>query len=379
MAGMTMNGFLTDCWYVGCPSSELRPGRQVRRLVLGEPVLFGRTQDRQPFALRDVCPHRLVPLSAGRQVDTGGAPTVECPYHGWRFGTDGVCRTIPSLTDADGVDPARIRVRRYPVTERHGLVFVHVADSEGGGADPAIAPPELGDQLGRTVFSASCELGLHMDEVVSMLLSPVVAIGRTAAGAARPGASGGRGQDRREPVEPCAPLEANTLMEPMGLGWVMAGVPAMPRSLGLRTALGNGVRGETIFQLPGFICEHLRTDSAGLSMLSCLTPEGPERTRITRFGWWSGRGLGALALPMVRRAMRRRFEQDIATLTAASRQGTGTGTGTGQCTREGTGGRDRGCGPDWYDALKRSWLQARRDDRPFVNPIAPPSEQDTSA
>ncbi|MEM9917791.1 MAG: Rieske (2Fe-2S) protein, partial [Bacteroidota bacterium] len=30
-------------------------------------------------------------------LEIQGETTLECPYHGWRFGTDGVCRLMPSL------------------------------------------------------------------------------------------------------------------------------------------------------------------------------------------------------------------------------------------------------------------------------------------
>ena len=54
-----------------------------------QPIVVGRTESGEAFALRDICPHRLVPLSAGKMKDTDGEPTVECPYHGWVFHTDG--------------------------------------------------------------------------------------------------------------------------------------------------------------------------------------------------------------------------------------------------------------------------------------------------
>jgi len=63
------DGFLTDSWYLGAASKELRPGQQFRRIILGQPVMLGRTKAGEAFALRDVCPHRLVPLSEGKQVE----------------------------------------------------------------------------------------------------------------------------------------------------------------------------------------------------------------------------------------------------------------------------------------------------------------------
>jgi phenylpropionate dioxygenase-like ring-hydroxylating dioxygenase large terminal subunit len=93
-------GFLRDIWYFAALSGDLKPGKLQRYEVLGEPILLGRTRAGAVYALRDVCPHRAAPLSAGRLVaDAQGEALVECPYHGWRFRTDGVCAAIPSLVD----------------------------------------------------------------------------------------------------------------------------------------------------------------------------------------------------------------------------------------------------------------------------------------
>ena len=45
--------------------------------------------------------------------------TVQCPYHNWRYGVDGLCSHILA---GDPI-PAAARQRSYPVVERHGLVF----------------------------------------------------------------------------------------------------------------------------------------------------------------------------------------------------------------------------------------------------------------
>src|SRR3954464_12264946 len=108
-------GFLTDIWYFAALSADLKPGTLKRHEILGEPVLLGRGRKGELFALRDICPHRASPLSAGRIVgEPGGGESVECPYHGWRFRADGVCSAIPSLVDGQDLDPGKIRVRRYP-------------------------------------------------------------------------------------------------------------------------------------------------------------------------------------------------------------------------------------------------------------------------
>src|SRR5262245_31703869 len=93
-------GFLTDIWYFAALGSRVKRGAMARVEIMGEPVLIGRSRAGQVFALRDICPHRAAPLSAGRLTrEADGAESVECPYHGWRYGLDGGCRAIPSLVD----------------------------------------------------------------------------------------------------------------------------------------------------------------------------------------------------------------------------------------------------------------------------------------
>jgi phenylpropionate dioxygenase-like ring-hydroxylating dioxygenase large terminal subunit len=142
--GITDEGYLTDSWYLAAPSARLKPGTQERLMILGEPVVVGRTPAGEAFALRDICPHRLVPLSAGRQIETKGEWTLQCPYHGWRFGTDGGCRLMPSLTEDSPYDPTKVKVRRYPVHEANGAVYLYVAHDPRSLAPPAVPPPSFG-------------------------------------------------------------------------------------------------------------------------------------------------------------------------------------------------------------------------------------------
>jgi len=93
-------GFLYDLWYFADLGAALKPGRLQRYEILGQPILLGRTRAGQVYALRDICPHRAAPLSAGKLVDEPGnhgsarAESVQCPYHGWRFATADECGPI---------------------------------------------------------------------------------------------------------------------------------------------------------------------------------------------------------------------------------------------------------------------------------------------
>ena len=130
--------FLRDLWYMPALASSLGPGQMRREMLLGEPVVLGRLKDGALFALRDICPHRGVPLSAGRIVDG----SVECPYHGWRFKQDGQCSKIPSLTGHEDLKAESIKVRAYPVREQDGLIWVYMAARPG--SEPRNQPPRPG-------------------------------------------------------------------------------------------------------------------------------------------------------------------------------------------------------------------------------------------
>ena len=170
--GLTAEGWLTDSWYLACVSAELKPGQQIRRIVLGQPLVLARTAGGDVFALRDICPHRLVPLSAGRQVETDGEATLECPYHGWRFGADGVCKHMPSLTGAEPYDPGKVKVRRYPVHEANGAVFVFVSDNPRFDGEPDVPAPEFGALPATPKFIIEDVFNAHMDDAVVGLMDP---------------------------------------------------------------------------------------------------------------------------------------------------------------------------------------------------------------
>src|SRR5258708_10632242 len=61
------------------------------------------------------CAHLGADLGCGTVV----GDTLQCPFHSWRYGADGVCTSIPHAAQI----PAFARLRTYPVVERHGSVF----------------------------------------------------------------------------------------------------------------------------------------------------------------------------------------------------------------------------------------------------------------
>jgi len=108
---------VTRAWYVVCWSHELGT-KPIGRQLWGKPIVVFRGEGGRVGAAFDRCPHRNVPLSKGRVVDG----TLECPYHGWRFATDGACKHIPGLANDD--ERQGRRAVALPAREAQGCVWV---------------------------------------------------------------------------------------------------------------------------------------------------------------------------------------------------------------------------------------------------------------
>ncbi len=94
-------------------------------------------------AFKDVCPHRLVPLSEGR---INGVGQLECPYHGWSFDGEGTCRHIPQMGEESRAESRRTQCGSLPTATGQGLLFVWSGNPSA--ADPSALPlvPVLEEQ-----------------------------------------------------------------------------------------------------------------------------------------------------------------------------------------------------------------------------------------
>lgn len=102
-------------------SCELRkPGDFKTVEVAGIPVLLVRNREGAVHALLNACTHRGAAVASG----CGSAARFTCPYHGWTFAQDGDLVGIASSTDFGAVDKAALAMKRFPVTERAGLIWV---------------------------------------------------------------------------------------------------------------------------------------------------------------------------------------------------------------------------------------------------------------
>ena len=159
-------------WYPAVRADALKPGKMTTALLLGIPLVLGRKNDGAVFAMRDLCPHRGIPLSAGRF----DGETVMCKYHGWRFEPcGGQCREIPSLTQVDTLDATRIYATSYPCVEKDGYAWVYVPPAGAGRVDVSKLPdvpnvPKFGKRFRTAHLTAY--LPCNVDHGIIGLMDP---------------------------------------------------------------------------------------------------------------------------------------------------------------------------------------------------------------
>jgi len=131
---------LTGFWYRALPADHVHRNQLEKVMLLEIPLVIGRDRQGQPFALRDACPHRGMPLHCGRF----DGENLECGYHGWQFDVhDGQCQLIPSLTADQKLRVDRIYAGSYPCEAQDGFIWVYIPEASGqstGVAKPAEAP-----------------------------------------------------------------------------------------------------------------------------------------------------------------------------------------------------------------------------------------------
>ncbi|MFP6746386.1 MAG: aromatic ring-hydroxylating dioxygenase subunit alpha [Alphaproteobacteria bacterium] len=93
--------------------------------LLGERLLLFRDGGGGLGLIDRHCPHRGVDLCHGRLEDDG----LRCPFHGWKFATDGRCLEQPGEPEGSR-SYEKIRAIAYPVVEKNGIVFAFLGQGE---------------------------------------------------------------------------------------------------------------------------------------------------------------------------------------------------------------------------------------------------------
>ncbi len=145
---------LHDHWYIACETKELRD-KPLSRTIFDLAIAIYRDANGRPAALLDRCAHRNMALSLGKVVDG----CLECPYHGWRYDSEGQCKVVPSL-GPEGAIPSSIHVRSFTCAERDGYVWIYCGEKEPAGQPfslPHVEEPGWTTFRMKTRFPASVE------------------------------------------------------------------------------------------------------------------------------------------------------------------------------------------------------------------------------
>jgi 3-ketosteroid 9alpha-monooxygenase subunit A len=111
-------------WYVVAESKDVEPGAVVPIRYFGRELVLFRTESGTPVVLDAYCPHLGAHLGHGGTVE---GDSIRCPFHSWRFATDGRVDDIPYKSTPGLPD---VRAVCWPVEEVSGLI--HLWFSEHG-------------------------------------------------------------------------------------------------------------------------------------------------------------------------------------------------------------------------------------------------------
>jgi phenylpropionate dioxygenase-like ring-hydroxylating dioxygenase large terminal subunit len=330
---------LREMWYYALPGHRLRPGGRLARTLLGEPLLLGRDREGRVFALRDICPHRGIPLSYGRFDGT----EIECCYHGWRFDAGGRCTAIPSLVDGQDFDLARVRVKSYPAREVQGNIWVYFGEDPAGAPEVPVVP-DIGERLYSIVDTVrfSCAIDNAVIGLVDPAHGPFVH-------------RSWWWRSSRSIHEKAKPFE------PSPFGFTMTR-HAPSRNSGAYRLLGGAPQTEIVFRLPGVRIEHVRVGRHVLCNLTALTPISATETEINHAIYWTMPWLTALK-PLLKPFVRNFLHQDRDVM---MRQQEGLRHNPPLLLINDADTQAR-----WYYRLKNEYARARAENRAFVNPVKP--------
>jgi len=333
--------FALDIWYFAALSRDIKTGKLIRVEIAGDPITLGRKKDGSVFALRDICPHRAAPFSAGRIIEN----TVECPYHGWRFGTDdGACKDIPALCSDQPMDTEKIKVRHFPTRENGNLIWVYIASDKRFSGAPDHEPPNFDMANAKPQMRDSLLLNCHVDHAVIGLMDP---------------AHGPYVHKQWWWRSAKSIHEKSKKFEPREMGFAMAAHSPSSNSFAYKILGGKPIT-EITFRLPGIRTEDIKVGKKTLLSFTAVTPVDSNKTLITQV-FFTDMWLLKLLSPILKIGARKFLRQDGHMVDL---QQMGLAYAPNLMLIE-----DSDTQAKWYHQIKKEWAASRREKRPFKNPV----------
>jgi len=332
---------LKNVWYVAALSSQLKKKSFIKRVIQNEPVVIVRNEEGKIYALKDICPHRGIPLSYGRLVKG----EMECPYHGWTFNSQGTCTKIPSLCEGQDLDCTKIKVKNYPAEERQGIIWIFFGDKNfDHGKGPQIPwMKSLPENVQPKVIEIE-KFPCHIDHAVIGLMDPAHGpyihqswIWRS----------------ERSAYEKCKKFA------PVPFGFQMVRHQPSKNSKAYKI-LGGAPTTEITFTLPSVRIEHIQVGKRNLYSFTGLTPVNGNETVIHQLLYWDIPWLSLLT-PFVKKFANFFLHQDI---DAVRKQQEGLKYDPSLMLI-----KDADTQAKWYYSLKDEWQKHLAESRDFSNPV----------
>ena len=142
-------------WFAISTSAELAPGDVQHHKYFGQELVLFRTEDGTAALFDAYCPHLGAHLGHGGKVDGGD---LVCPFHGWKFGLDGACTSMPY---GKRIPPAA-KARRWHLRERYGVIIAWHCPVR---SEPSWEMPEFDDSNWTPCVSMRWEILGHPQEI----------------------------------------------------------------------------------------------------------------------------------------------------------------------------------------------------------------------
>ena len=132
-------------WFIVAESREIDNG-PIGVTFFGRDFALYRGESGNPVMLDAYCKHMGTHLAKNTSAmlivaEVGGkhveGDSIRCPYHGWRYNSEGHVDDIPYH---DGPCPKSASIRSYPVVDNMGCIMMWFDED---GADPDYPPPYL--------------------------------------------------------------------------------------------------------------------------------------------------------------------------------------------------------------------------------------------
>jgi len=348
---------LTGFWYRALPSDHVSRGQLHKAMLLEIPLVIGRDKRGRPFALRDACPHRGMPLSCGRF----GGEQLECSYHGWRFDAgSGQCQLIPSLTSDQSLKVDRIYAGNYACEEHDDFVWVFIPDPGPASAgftrrDEPEAPvprvPTFSEKFKTAYLSA--DLPCSVDHGIIGLMDPAHGPFVHQAWWWRSRHSIHEKQKQFEPIPNGFRMSAHTPSS-----------NSAPYKLLRLYADADSITTTIDFVLPNLRVEIIRAGKYWFSSLTTVTPITRDRCRIDVVACWNIFRWVPFGPSLLKFVFAKFVEQDRRTMELQSE---GLKTSPHLMLID-----DADRPAKWYFALKAAYLEAKRSGAEMMHPMSGP-------